>query len=108
MLLLHADGGLPARDGPSVSIATDDMIAYERRIGSKIMPGSVSPLRGAIDSVWAKLGIVGKDAQRRDRVTSWDSLGLIFVKGIFLVPKAARLHRLVLFLTYLLTRQKRM
>ena len=101
--LLHARGRPPPDGAMAVSVATDDVIGYERRSSPDVVPGTICPFFAALDQVWMRHGIVGKASKRTDRATTWDSLGMAFVEGTHLLPKAARLRKVVGALTHLLT-----
>ena len=88
-------GGLcaavPSCGVPSVSVATDDVIVFERRSPCTFKSGSVCPLFKNLDSVWQNSGIVGKGSKEINRNAGGNALGIDLVEGKFLLPKGSRL-----------------
>ncbi len=62
--LLHSRCSLPAPGAASVSVATDDVILYERRRSPLMVLGSEAPFLSELDKVWAAHGIVGKNSKK--------------------------------------------
>ena len=99
---LHAGGGFPTVGLPAVSVATDDVIAFERRSPSTIESGTVCPLFGNLERIWENVGIVGKASKAVNRKSGGTALGIDLVEGKFLLPKCSRLLDIVSGLIFVL------
>ena len=49
---LHGKGPLPEADVAAFSVATDDVIAFERECHKEFVPGSVCPVLGELEAQW--------------------------------------------------------
>ena len=94
--------GLPACSERAVSVATDDIILFERRGGDSYVPGRIAPWFSQLDNVWKDRGIQSKVGKQADRVDDGIALGLQLLKGTHLLPKPERLYDLICGLIYLL------
>ena len=100
---LHADNGFPPPDKPAISVATDDVILFERGSAAEMQQHATAPVFNELDRVWRKYGIVAKDSKVMNWVPEATALGVDIVDGKFLMPKRARLLDVVSALIYLLT-----
>ena len=94
--------GLPACSERAVSVATDDIILFERRGGDSYVPGRIAPWFSQLDNVWKDRGIQSKVGKQADRVDDGIALGLQLLKGTHLLPKPERLYALICGLILLL------
>ena len=88
---LHAQGAVPPQGRPAFSVATDDVISFERGFFDTIVPGSVCPEFASLERIWNEDGIVGKPSKSVDRSRDGTALGRDLVAGKFLLPKRERL-----------------
>ena len=56
--------GVPPASGPLVSVATVDVLLFERGAGGSFAPGSTAPLCEELDKVWKHHDIKGKSAKK--------------------------------------------
>ena len=98
--------GLPTCDAMAVSVATDDVILFERSGNDAFVAGDVAPIFSQLDNIWTDRGIQSKESKHIDRVADGVALGLQLSKGKHLVPKAERLYDILCILTLLLTEQR--
>jgi hypothetical protein len=71
--------GVPPASGPLISVATDDVLLFERGAAGTFAPGSTAPLFEELDNVWKRHNIKGKSAKQGDRQPTGVALGLKLV-----------------------------
>ena len=85
---LYDEFAVPPHDVPSVSVATDDVICYERGCVAE-MTGGRSSLFNVLDDVWAKHRIVPNVDKCTSRTRCGTALGIDVVNGTGLQPKVS-------------------
>ena len=88
--LLCEESRLPLADGTSVSIATDDVVAFTRMSDEELASHPRSPL-APLDAAWADRGIRPKVTKQYDFADSAVVLGILVKAGIALCPRSSRL-----------------
>ena len=90
---LWPKGGLPEAGQPAVSVATDDVLLFERNkhSGPDADPGKHRLLR-ELERRWRHDGIEGNAGKSLDRSPSGKALGRSLVDGRYLMPTSARVR----------------
>ena len=92
---LCATGPLPQPSMTSVSVATDDVIAFERVCPSSLRHGSVCPEFVKLEALWSSINLTMKRSKIVDRSLSGTALGRDLVDGKVWMPKRGRLRDLL-------------
>ena len=92
--LVHPLSPLP-QDAVAISVATDDIITFERVRGlADSWHHSKCSLLASLQRCWNEFGIVEKSSKSVDRVKSGKALGRSLVSGRLLMPTSERLRDL--------------
>ena len=103
--LMHANAGLPPRDAAAFSVATDDVIAFERGVVDADYDGTKCQGIDRLEAVWKEIELVAKSEKSLDRSLNGAALGLNLVDGKHLLPKHSRLRDVVSGLFTLLSKR---
>ena len=86
----------------SVSVATDDIISFERYLGATTAQGTRSPFAARLEVTFRHHNIQDKPTKRVDRSLAGVALGLEMLDGTHWVPRCDRIYDIACGLRYLL------
>ena len=92
--MLTEEGALPAADKSALSVATDDVLHFQRGSPQEVAELEPPPLQ-ALDSVWLHRGVLSQDAKAFDLHSTAAGLGVVLRDGTALTPKGSRLGELL-------------
>ena len=88
--LLCEESTLPPPWGPVISVATDDVLLFERVPAGPPPPVASSPLQ-SLDQVWKERGIRAQSSKCFEQASSAVALCIMLKDGVGLIPPPARL-----------------
>ena len=87
--LVTEEGAFVPGASGAVSVATDDVLHYLRGTPEE-MQELIEPPLAPLDRVWQSRGVIGNDAKSFDVAPSATALGVVFDRGVRLLPRGQR------------------